>query len=1025
MSSVVGSWQAMEIIWILGALAVVLSPLGLLWWLWAEARAQRRVNEEQSREISSLQREIHAVRTAFHNRVSALEEGLSAPPASPAPAQSEKPSAELSPQPPTEPLEVDASPPSAETPAPPVPPVPDLPPPAPAIPEPASEAPWERIDWERWIGVRGAALLGGIVLALAALLFLQYSIEKGLIPPIVRVALGLLTGVGAVGGSELLRKRGYRTQANALAGAGAVILYASLWAARNLYDLIGVGLTLFSMILVTVTCGMLSWRHNAREIAVLGLVGGFASPILLSSDSNNPIGLFGYVLMLDMGLLWLARERGWPLLTGLGFLATLLYQAAWILGDMGPDRYWLGLLILAVFAGFFALAAQFRTPGQEPDERAGRESRWSQIIALLAPFAFALYFAANADLGPHLYPTAVLLAVLCAAAGWLGRAQRFPELPSGAAAGALAVVMVWLAATHFTTALAWEACGILVVLAVIFHGFVELELRQASESSSIAARPALITAAGFLFVAAWMPSWTDAGSVWPWIVSWAALGALLVRQSALPGAGRRQIVAAVGVALGFGLSINVRAGNLGGLSDELFLGLAVAACVAFQLLSMRRLEANRGQQALIAAAAAPGILLLAMFFPSLNLQASWWLPTIAALVFGFLTVQAATRLGAGRIYFAAMAGTALCHLVWSLDNSYRAEQTGVLWPALGLQLAAVVFFTFWPFLAGRRLLKEPWTIYAAALAPAAWFLSLRELYDGTFGAGTEGVPPLVLAALTLAAVQLVRSRSREELGLEASDKLRPLVWFSAVALSFVAVAIPLQLDREWITIGWALQGLAMLALWQRLDHPGLKYFGLALLAAVTLRLVANPAVLRYNERGASPVFNWLLYAYLVPAGALLGGAYLLEKLEVSRLREWEATVSKGRNPLGAIACGLAAVAVVFVWINLTIFDAFSTGSTIQVSFERMAARDLTLSLAWLLYALLLLGIGLKRDSGGLRWVSLGFLLLTIGKVFLHDLGELDDLYRVASLVGLALSLILVSLTYQRFVFRKESAEDPE
>jgi uncharacterized membrane protein len=49
-------------------------------------------------------------------------------------------------------------------------------------------------------------------------------------------------------------------------------------------------------------------------------------------------------------------------------------------------------------------------------------------------------------------------------------------------------------------------------------------------------------------------------------------------------------------------------------------------------------------------------------------------------------------------------------------------------------------------------------------------------------------------------------------------------------------------------------------------------------------------------------------------------------------------------------------------------------------------------------------------------------VLTIGKVFLHDLGELEDLYRVASLVGLALSLILVSLAYQRFVFRKGSSE---
>ena len=53
----------------------------------------------------------------------------------------------------------------------------------------------------------------------------------------------------------------------------------------------------------------------------------------------------------------------------------------------------------------------------------------------------------------------------------------------------------------------------------------------------------------------------------------------------------------------------------------------------------------------------------------------------------------------------------------------------------------------------------------------------------------------------------------------------------------------------------------------------------------------------------------------------------------------------------------------------------------------------------------------------MRWLSLGLLVVTLGKVFLHDLGELEDLYRVASLVGLAVSLIIVSLVYQRFVFR--------
>jgi uncharacterized membrane protein len=84
----------------------------------------------------------------------------------------------------------------------------------------------------------------------------------------------------------------------------------------------------------------------------------------------------------------------------------------------------------------------------------------------------------------------------------------------------------------------------------------------------------------------------------------------------------------------------------------------------------------------------------------------------------------------------------------------------------------------------------------------------------------------------------------------------------------------------------------------------------------------------------------------------------------------------------------------------------------------MPARDLTMSLAWALYALGLLALGMKRSNAGLRWASLGLVLATVGKVFLYDLAHLGDLYRVASLVGLALSLILISIAYQRFVFGK-------
>jgi uncharacterized membrane protein len=186
--------------------------------------------------------------------------------------------------------------------------------------------------------------------------------------------------------------------------------------------------------------------------------------------------------------------------------------------------------------------------------------------------------------------------------------------------------------------------------------------------------------------------------------------------------------------------------------------------------------------------------------------------------------------------------------------------------------------------------------------------------------------------------------------------------------------------------------------------------------------VLNPALLEYYPRSAVRIFNWLMYTYLVPATALLGGAAILRALEVGRLRGRELKLYPKPAPYGAVATSISAVMVVFVWLNLAIADWFSTGSTLTLSFGDTPAQRLTVSIAWAVYGLLLLGIGMARGSQGLRWVSLAFLMCTIGKVFLYDLGHLRDLYRVFSLVGLATSLLLVSFLYQRFVFRRGAAE---
>ncbi|MBZ0112283.1 MAG: DUF2339 domain-containing protein, partial [Thermoanaerobaculia bacterium] len=900
-------------------------------------------------------------------------------------------------------------------------PLPETPSPAEPSPPPPPESPG--IDWEQWVGVRGAAVLGGIVLALAAILLLKLSIERGLIPPVVRVAIGFLSGVGAIVSAQWLRPRGYDSTANALSGSGIVILYGATWAGRTLYGLFPSPVSWGLMILITAAACLLSSRHRSLVIAMLGLVGGFLTPLLLSSGSDRPIGLFSYLLLLDVSLLLLARKHGWRWLGRLCLAATALYQAGWLFDRMDADQVLLGLLIIAVFAILFVGSVARRSAEGE------RRLAWEGLAAILLPFLFALNFAAKSDLGVHLFPLAGLLALLSAAACWLGPRLGLGQLALIAAAADLTLVLVWIERSDLDGPLAWEAIAICVALAAIFHFFLERESRRDDEMVDVedeeapvdaetdwsprisAAWAAFFSAASFLAVTVFL-GFDMPGGPWPWWLAWALLAGLLVRQSRIGEVGVPVLTAGLALGIGFAGQLDqVRDANFPSLTT--YLGVALGAGIALQFIALAPGWSAVRRRANQAATVFAWVILSAL----LGHATTFLVPTVffaTSFVLALLALLAVTRLRSGIGYLATMGLLALTHWSWSLSAPRSDAWPEVAWIGLVAEGLAVILFTVWPFLTGRAFASNRIAWYGAALAGPAWFFALANLWERRWGDGAIGALPILLGSISLLAAVYGRGT---DVG-DPAQRRRNLVWFSAVALGFISLAVPLQLEKEWVTIGWACVGVALLALWQRLDHPGLKAFALLLLGASTLRLLVNPALLNYHAASGTPILNWLLYTYLVPAVALLASAKILRSREIERLRSWEQGLYSAQRPLGAIACGLAAILVGFAWINLTIADAFAVGPTLALDWQHQPARDLTLSLAWVLYALVLLTLGMRRGSSALRWISLTFLLLAIAKVFLHDLGTLQDLYRVASLVGLAFSLIAVSLAYQRFVFRK-------
>ena len=171
--------------------------------------------------------------------------------------------------------------------------------------------------------------IGILILVIGVGFFLKYSFDHNLIKPVARVAMAASAGLGLLTvGTRLLGGR-YNVFGQGLMGGGLATLYFSIFAAANFYHLVEPIPAFALMGVVTVLAGGISVRFNSMLVAVLGILGGYGTPLMLSTGSVDYIGLFGYMLILGVGVLGLCYWKNWPLVNLLSFACTYgLYFAA-------------------------------------------------------------------------------------------------------------------------------------------------------------------------------------------------------------------------------------------------------------------------------------------------------------------------------------------------------------------------------------------------------------------------------------------------------------------------------------------------------------------------------------------------------------------------------------------------------------------------------------------------------------------------------------------------------------------------
>jgi hypothetical protein len=1008
--------------YIILVLLLIGAPIAAGIWLIARAIGARQSIDELRRRLSSLELEIIRLKEGTGRAPKA------APVAPDMPAQSAPVAADavrrqpatalaqpVPPQITPEEIVVPPAPPPVPVAAKAVSPPPPLPrmetTPRPAL-EPARKL-VPAINWEQFMGVKLLAWIGGLAAFLAVAFLVKYSFDKNLISPEVLMAIGFIAGLGLLVGGVVMSKKDYAVLAHTLCGTGVVILYAVTFACRGVYhfEYFTLLATFALMVLITTTAFFLAVRLNAMVVAVLGMLGGFLTPFLLSTGVDNPFGLFGYIAILDAGLILVAVNRRWLFLVALAAAGTIFMQIGWAGEFFSRERYFQGnkiLIALGVLLGFNVLYLAAAWWAKQRSQL-GWWLTGSKLALAATALIFTAWFLSFEPLAqrPWLMFSFVFLVDLSVAA--LVLLDEKVALAQPLAGLAVFGLLALWTGDSLNNDLLNAGLAFYLILAVFHSAFPVWRQRRLGAGKALWETQLFPPLALVLVLIPIFKLTEISFAVWPvvMLVDLLAIGLAVVTASLLSVLAVLILTLAATGALIFKIPE-----TLTGLPTPFFLiGVFSVFFVVVGVWLTRKLkpEALTGGFAFDENFALPGNIagqlpILSSVLPFLLLiMATLRLPLAnPSPVFGLALLLVVLMLGLTKLYSIDWMPAVGVVCVAALETTWHFNRFNPADPvqALTWYLVFLAVFSLFPFLFLRQFSGKvvPWA--AAAMAGPLQFFLVHRLMKAAYPNDMMGLLPAAFAIPPLLSLVVVLKK----VPAAGTARMTQLAWFGGVALFFITLIFPIQFERQWITIGWALEGAALLWLFHRVPHAGLRLAGAGLLVAAFVRLALNPAVFDYHPRSATAIFNWYLYAYGIATVCLFVGARLLAPPR-------HQVLSVNVPP---ILTGLGTV-LAFLLVNIEIADYFSApGSTLTFQFSGDFARDMTYSIAWAVFALVLLVTGIAKRVRTTRYAGLGLLGVTILKLFFHDLAQLDQLYRIGAFVAVAAIAMLGSFAYQRF-----------
>jgi hypothetical protein len=866
-------------------------------------------------------------------------------------------------------------------------------------------------ELETRIGSRWLLYIGVVAIVVGIAYFEKLAIDNHWITETARVIQGGVIGLLLVAGGLQFVRRGYRLYGQILSGGGIAILYVSTYAAFNFYHLLSQPVAFGVMSAVTMLAGWLANRERSQGLALVAVGGGFATPFLLPASTDAQVALFGYDTILIAGTMFLSRRRDWPALNVVSYGFTVLTLFAWAGEFYTSSKYLTTELFLTLFCAMFLYILRGISHSDRPSAQAERAILWT------APFGY--YFLSLAILSDHstaLLIYLVLLSLVGVVAGT--RAGSWVRLVFWFAVAAplliwsdghdnhawlVAGLAVWAGVHVFNLAGIFEATvwkgrrfsaadiALLHLNGLVAYAgaYLLIDPVRATTSGPLAAGLALLNGAiAFLLVKRFRDAALHFAALaftlltiaigvqleGPWITSaWAAEGAVIVWLGVRE---RREWL---------------RAGGL------LLFALAGIGLLEMQFFSVPPL----GQLLLLNERAMCGLFIVALTYAITLVHRHYDVRPSRDLEIG-------VGLLAAKLLLLAVAASEIL-VYWSHHPAPPFE------PEAQLIVAALITGAVIMWLSLRR--QQEWLRAVGGAIVAMAVMSLLEIQLQT--APLTYVSLLnsrasagLFAVLVLYGLAAMHRRTGEHV-VELSTNI---AIFTTSASLLTLSLLTSEIDAFWAVRGadyaWSIarealhaiawSGVGGFLIWHGLSNgrTWIRTIGGSLLAVSVFRLLQ---VQFAHEATHVAVANAQVMASIVIVAVLYG---------LANLYRTAGDVVEHRYAPTAVLCLVAnALTLTLFTGEITAYwhvhDAHGTATTSHF------AREMMLSITWAVYATVLILVGLRRSYAPIRYFAMSVFVITIMKVFFIDLAELDQLYRVLSVIGLGVTLLLTSYLYQK------------